>query len=105
MARHIIARQAPQVSLVAMGWNLEVIAPEDECCARYIAHLLRGDPYDHNQALREIIFNETTQRFVNGRHPHFPPEDPILCLQRNTYDFVLEAHREGELIYVDRTEV
>jgi len=101
-AQYIISRQPEEVSLVAMGWNLEEIAPEDEQCARYMAHLLGDGGYNHTDALREIIFHETTQKFLRGDVPYFPAEDPILCLQRDIYDFVLRVHRQKDLVVVTK---
>jgi len=98
--RYIQAKKVGCVSIVAMGWNLEVKALEDEYCARYIAHLLGEGEYDHNQALRDIIFHETTRKFLRGDKPYFPPSDPILCLQRNIYDFVLRAERQTDQVSV-----
>ena len=83
-----------------MGWNLEVNAPEDEWCASYIAHLLGKGDYDHVQALREIIFDDQAQKFLQRKKPHFPPEDPLLCLQRDIYNFVLRAEMEAEMVVV-----
>ena len=99
-AGYILSRQPPKVSLVAMGWALKEIAPEDEWCARYISHLLGGESYNHNEALSDILFNRLTQKFFNPDKPHFPPEDPILCLQLNIYDFVLKAEREDSLVVI-----
>jgi len=101
-ARYILSRQPQHVSLVAMGWALKEIAPEDEWCARYISHLLGVGDYNHNEALGEILFNKMTQKFFNPDKPHFPPEDPILCLQPNIYDFVLKAEREGNLVAIHK---
>jgi len=101
-ARYIHAKQAHRVSIVAMGWDLKVKAPEDEHCARYIAHLLGDGSYDHNQALREIIFDESTQKFLRGDKVYYPPADPILCLQRDIYDFVLRAERRPEHVIVNK---
>jgi len=98
--RYIRSQNPERVSLVAMGWNLEVQAPEDEHCVRYIAHLLGEGDYDHNQALRDIIFNETTRKFLRGDKAYYPPSDPILCLQRNIYDFVLRAERKAGQVIV-----
>jgi 2-phosphosulfolactate phosphatase len=103
-ARHILARRPKRVSLVAMGWNLEEKAPEDEWCARYFSHLLGNAPYDHLTALREIIFHRTTQQFLHMKETYFPPEDPLLCLQRDMYDFVLRARRDGDLVIADKLE-
>ena len=88
------------MSLVAMGWDLRERAPEDEWCARYISHLLGTGDYDHNEALREIIFHKTTRRFLHSQAVYFPPEDPVLCMQRDIYDFVLTAEKKEDLVVV-----
>jgi len=103
-AEYILSKRPKQVSLVAMGWNLQEIAPEDEWCATYIASLLGTGTYDHLQALREIIFHKQAQKFLHPDKPHFPPEDPVICLQRNLYDFVLRVERESELVVVKKIE-
>jgi len=101
-ARYILKKQPESVSLVSMGWALEVIAPEDEWCARYLACLLGAGSYDHNTALKEILFHKSTQKFFCVDKPHFPAEDPVLCLQRDIYDFVLKARREGDRVVIRR---
>ncbi|MGD9350158.1 MAG: 2-phosphosulfolactate phosphatase [Desulfobacterales bacterium] len=102
-ADYILSQQPARVSLVAMGWDLKERAPEDEGCARYIAHLLGAGDYDHNKALSDILFNETAQRFLRADNPHFPAEDPILCLQRDVYDFALRVERVKQLVWVKKT--
>jgi 2-phosphosulfolactate phosphatase len=101
-ARYILAKGPERVSLVAMGWNLEERAPEDEWCARYFSHLLDNSPYDHLEALREIVYHTTTRKFLHMEESYFPPEDPVLCLQRDMYDFVLRAEKQGDLVAVDK---
>jgi 2-phosphosulfolactate phosphatase len=101
-ADYILSNHPALVSLVAMGWNLKERAPEDECCARYIAHLLGAGDYDHNKALSEILSNETAQRFLRADSPHFPAEDTILCLQRDVYDFALRVERDQEHVLVKK---
>lgn len=97
---YILSKKPAIVSLVAMGWELKERSPEDECCARYIAHLLGADDYDPNQALREILFNETAQRFLRADNPHFPAADPVLCLQRDVYDFALRVECDQNRVWV-----
>ncbi len=104
-AEYILAKQPAQVSLVAMGWNLKQRAPEDDWCARYIAYLLGVEEYNHNQALREIVFSQTAQRFLSANEPEFPAEDPILCLQRDVYNYALEARRENMAVIIRKTEI
>ena len=104
-ARYILSKQPPRVSIVSMGWALKHIAPEDEWCGVYIAHLLGVSEYDHNEALEEILYNQTTQKFFDPEKPHFPPEDPIMCLQLDIHDFVLRASRDDGNVVVNRIDV
>jgi 2-phosphosulfolactate phosphatase len=101
-ARYILSKQPPRVSLVSMGVALKEIAPEDEWCGRYIAHLL---DYNHNEALKEILYNQTTQKFFDPEKPHFPPEDPIMCLQLDSHDFGLRATRDDGKVVVNKIDV
>lgn len=98
----ILAKKPKQVSLVAMGWELKERAPEDEGCGCYIAHLLGAGDYDHNKTLSEIVSQETAQRFLRADNPHFPAEDPILCLQRDVYDFALQVDRDKNCVWVNK---
>jgi 2-phosphosulfolactate phosphatase len=105
IARYIRSKQPSRVSLVSMGWALRHSTPEDEWCGRYIAHLLGVADYNHNEAIKEILFNQTTQRFFDPENPHFPPEDPIICLQLNVHNFVLRAERDGDRVVVNKIDV
>ena len=104
-ARYILSKKPPRVSIVSMGWALKHIAPEDEWCGRYIAHLLGVNDYDHNEALEEILYHQTTQKFFDPEKQHFPPEDPILCLQLNVHNFVLKADRDADGVVVNRIDI
>ena len=104
-AKYLLSKNPEEISLVAMGWNLKVAAPEDEWCARYIAHLLGKGQYDHVEALRGIIYHETAQKFLRGDVSYFPAEDPLLCLQRDLYDFVLRAERKRGLVIVKKVDL
>lgn len=94
-----------RVSIAAMGIELKEKAPEDEWCARYIASLLGEGGYDHLRALSEILAHDTTRKFLDSARPVFPPDDPVLCLQRDIFDFALKAERDGELVIVRKLEV
>ncbi len=93
------------VSLVAMGGAGQEITPDDEMCADYIEHLLTGGPYDHAVALRRIVEHECTRKFLRGDQAHFPPADPIYCLQRDLFDFVLVATLENGQLVARRVDV
>jgi len=105
IAAYIHSKNPDRVSIVAMGWNLKEIAPEDEWCARYISHLLGQGEYDHREALKEIVFNKHAQKFLYRKKPYYPPEDPVLCLQRDMYDFVLKAERKKGQVIVTKKEL
>lgn len=104
-AKYILSKQPAQVSLVAMGWNMKEKAPEDNWCARYIAHLLGKGEYSHDQAMREIVFNRTAQRFLAANETKFPPEDPVLCLQRNVYNYALIAQLEDNAVIIRNKDI
>ena len=101
-ADYILACRPREVSLVAMGWDLKEIAPEDEGCAAYMAHLLGSGTYDHLQTLREIITHDSTQKFLRSDVSYFPPEDPIVCLQRDIYDFALRVKQTADSVQVEK---
>jgi 2-phosphosulfolactate phosphatase len=97
---------APQVvSLVAMGKAGLEPTPEDEGCADYLAHLLTGQPYDAVATLQRIVDEEATQKFLRGKQAHYPQEDPLYCLQRDLFDFVLVATSEEGRLVARRVDV
>jgi 2-phosphosulfolactate phosphatase len=101
---YILSKRPERVSIVGMGIELREKAPEDEWCGRYIAGLLGAAEYDHLQALSEILQHDTTRKFLDAARPVFPVEDPILCLQRDIFDFALLAYRDGDRVAVRRVE-
>ncbi len=94
-AAWIRQQRPPLVSIVAMGIRSTAPAPEDERCGDYLEHLLTGVPYDHVEAVREILGNETAQKFLRGDKAYLPKEDPAICLQRDLFPFTLRAERHG----------
>jgi len=93
-ARYILEKAPERVTLVAMGSRGQEAAPEDEVCAEYLEHLLTGRPHSPVAALGDILFQVTARKFLYRERPYLPPEDPVLCLQRDLFDFVLAAERE-----------
>jgi 2-phosphosulfolactate phosphatase len=107
IARYIQAMTPPPdiVSLVAMGSAGLEVTPDDEACADYIEHLLTGRPYDHAAALQRVVEHECTQKFLRGDQAHYPPADPVYCLQRDLFNFVLVAVPEGNRLVARRIEL
>jgi len=102
ISRYILAQNPlPEiVTVVAMGRRGITQSPEDEGCADYLEHLLKGSHYDNIETLEHIIFNEAAQKFIRGDKPYLPREDPLFCLQKNLFDFVLVAAKENGLVTV-----
>jgi 2-phosphosulfolactate phosphatase len=100
IASYLLRKRPALVTLLAMGERAQRKAPEDEACADYIEHLLSGKPYDPVQSLRSMVFESTAQKFLRGGKGYLPPEDPILCLQRDLFDFCLVAKRQGDQLVV-----
>jgi 2-phosphosulfolactate phosphatase len=101
IARYVQTLTPPPtvVSLVAMGAGGREVTPDDEACADYVEHLLTGEPYDHVTALRRVVEHECTRKFLRGDQEHFPVADPLYCLQRDVFDFVILATLEnGRLV-------
>ncbi|MFH1489145.1 MAG: 2-phosphosulfolactate phosphatase [Pseudomonadota bacterium] len=105
LTRYIKGKSPGLVTLVAMGDRASKRAPEDEACADYLEHLLTGKPFDVVRALKEVVFQPTAQKFIQGMKPYLPREDPIFCLQRDLFDFVLRAEKRGKMILVSRQTV
>ena len=97
-AQYVMAKDPDQVSIVAMGRNMEERAPEDENCALYIAHLLGQAEYDHRRAVKELLFSPTTKLFLDRDRPYMPPHDPIVCLQRDLYHRAIKAEKGGGMV-------
>jgi 2-phosphosulfolactate phosphatase len=100
VADYVRARNPEVVTLVAMGDRALKKAPEDEACADYMEHLLTGKPFDPVRSLKEVLFQPTAQKFIRGEKPYLPREDPVFCLQRDLFDFILFVGREGTHLVV-----
>ncbi len=95
ISRYILERDPDVVTLLAMGDRGERPASEDEACADYLEHLLTGRDYDPVETLRKVLFQETAQKFMRGEKAYLPPEDPLICLQRDLFDFALGVRQNG----------
>jgi len=105
VARYIRRKDPELVTLVAMGDRAKRTAPEDEACADYIEHLLTGKPYDPVEALKNVVFQPTAQKFILGAKEYLPREDPIFCLQPDLFSFVLGVQRKhGEIEVVKKED-
>ncbi len=99
VAEYVRARNPDVVTIVAMGDRALRKAPEDEACADYLEHLLTGKAFDPVHSLKEVLFQPTAQKFIRGERPYLPREDPVFCLQRDFFDFILSpAWEDADLV-------
>jgi len=97
-------QQPDVVYIVAMGSRGITKSPEDEGCADYVEHLLSGQTYNHIEAINTIILDKTAQKFLTGDKPYLPKEDPVFCLQRDLFNFVLLAQKSDGIVRINRVE-
>lgn len=102
VSRYIKQKSPALVTIVAMGDRAQKKALEDEACADYLEHLLTGSPFDPVRALKEVLFQSTAQKFITSEKKYLPREDPLFCLQRDLFDFVLIARKRDERIRVEK---
>jgi 2-phosphosulfolactate phosphatase len=100
VAAYILKKNPSRVTLVAMGERAANPAPEDEGCADYLEHLLTGKAHNPVETLKSILFQPTAQKFIQGTKSYLPREDPVFCLQRDLFDFVLAVRREEDELVV-----
>ena len=93
------------VTLVAMGDGAREATPDDERCADYLEHLLNGRHYDHVAALSEVVRHRCTTKFLDGELAHYPPADPLYCLQRDLFDCAIVATPEQDQLVARRVDV
>jgi 2-phosphosulfolactate phosphatase len=91
IGKHIKRARPDLVTLVAMGDRAKKRAPEDEACGDYSVN-----------TLKEVVFQPTAQKFIQGEKEYLPREDPIFCLQRDLFDFVLGVRKENDFMVVFR---
>ncbi|NQT08823.1 2-phosphosulfolactate phosphatase [Candidatus Bathyarchaeota archaeon] len=89
------------VSLVAMGWNGNYPAIEDELCAEYLDGCLRGKPPDFDEMRRRIREDPQGAKFFNSAKPQFVEGDFHAAMDLNRFPFVLRVVK-GENLRVEK---
>ncbi len=102
IVRHVRARRAPDVSLVAMGMRGERPAPEDDACGDLLEARLRGVPLDEAALLERLVSGGAGERFEEDSED-FPKADVAHCLRLDAFDFVLTVERRADLLVATRS--
>ena len=100
LAAYLKKNSPGTVTLVAMGTNGKISAPEDETCADYIAHLLTGSKWDPLAAFTDVIFHSRAQRFLQKEQPYLLPDDIVFCLQKGLFSHTYEIKKIHSMLEV-----
>ena len=92
------------VSLVAMGWNGNYPAIEDELCAEYLKGRLNGQPMDFDEMRRRIREDPQGAKFFDPSKPQFVEGDFHAAMDLDRFSFVLRVVK-GEHLRVEKVTV
>lgn len=103
--KYIRYRQPIEVSLVCMGYSMLHPIEEDTFCAEYIKNELEGKKNDFG-TMKATIRNTSGKRFFEtDKQSYAPAEDFEFCMDKDRFDFVIKAEKEGELIFLKKLNV
>ncbi|MBF0550928.1 MAG: 2-phosphosulfolactate phosphatase [Deltaproteobacteria bacterium] len=93
IVNYVTGRRPAEVSLVAMGWNGQIPALEDDLCAGYLRDTLLGRPTDFFSIKDRLRKCEAAVKFFDPACDWAPEDDFDLCLSLNRFDFVLTTRQ------------
>ena len=105
VVRYIKKTNPGMVSLVCMGYACEYPTDEDTFCARYIRNELTGRPSNQAGMISRIRNGSGARFFEESSQSWAPASDFDLCLQWNKFDFILKVNQEGDILFLEKTEV
>ena len=102
IVRYIRKKQPTTVSLVCMGYACQYPTDEDTLCAEYIKNNLEGIPTDFENMAQQIR-KDSGARFFDPKNQDWSPQSDFdLCLQLNSFNFVLKVEKKDSLIYLQK---
>ena len=103
--KYIQSEKPEIVSLVCMGYASLYPVEEDTLCAEYIRNELEGRKNNFKN-IKEIIRKTSGKRFFEeDKQAYAPSSDFELCLELNRFDFIIEAEKRKELIFMNKLEI
>lgn len=98
-ANYLRLRGPDRVSLVAMGWEGQRDAVEDELCADYIGERVRGNRPDFEEIRDMIRAAPSGAKFFDPRQSHFKERDFHLAMSLDRFNFAMKV-AEGDTPFV-----
>ncbi|NGX38826.1 MAG: putative 2-phosphosulfolactate phosphatase [Chlamydiae bacterium] len=92
---YIQSLSSPEVQLFPMGHEGNTPSLEDELCAQYIECLLEGKDMDLSRYL-PVLRNDSGRYFFSEDQWQYPREDFELCLEKDRFDFAVQAEVKGD---------
>jgi 2-phosphosulfolactate phosphatase len=99
--KHIKREDPAVVSLVAMGWEGEYEAIEDELCAKYLEERLRGGHPDFADITRRIRADPQGAKFFDPTQTSFREGDFHAAMSLDRFGFALRVDR-GPPMHVEK---
>jgi len=94
---YIEKKKPKMVSVVAMGWEGEHKAIEDELCAEYLEARLHGEWPDFPDMVRRIRENPSGAKFFDKTQTTFREGDFYAAMSLNKFPFALKVIREAPM--------
>ena len=91
----LLSGSPDQISLVAMGDNGIKRTDEDELCAMHLRNRLEGRSGDPDSIRRLIRAGGEVGRFHDPARPYLHPEDIVIALDIDRYDFAVRVEFEN----------
>ena len=85
------------VSIVAMGWEGEIPAIEDELCAEYLESRLRDQHPDFPDMVRRIRATPSGAKFFDTTQSQFREGDFHAAVSLDKFPFALRVNRESTM--------
>ncbi|MGD0802639.1 MAG: 2-phosphosulfolactate phosphatase [Candidatus Bathyarchaeia archaeon] len=92
--KYIKSRNPTVVSLVAMGWEGNYEAIEDELCAGYLENRLRGGHPDFTDIMKRIRADPQGAKFFDTKQTIFREGDFHSAMSLDQFDFALRVARD-----------
>jgi len=96
IVRYLKELQPDRLSLVCMGYAAKTRTEEDSYCAEYIRNELQGAESDYGKWVEEVRLTSGRRFFLDENQGHSPSLDFEICLNLNSYDFILKAKKIAE---------
>lgn len=94
IVNYLLEKKPHRITLVGMGYEGLYTTDEDEFCARYIEHELKGLPTDFSLMVEQLRIGDGARLLDPANHHHSPASDFDLCLDLNRFNFVLRIAKD-----------